>query len=104
MNPHGLWSRPLPFSLNGVRPNSPPQTTNVSSSSPRAFRSVSNPAIGLSEAPHIFVWLPSMSVCASQPLPLPQYSFYEPHPALDQPPREQAVRTELGRDRSSSIP
>ena len=40
VKPHGLWSRPLPFSLNGVRPNSPPQTTSVSSSRPRAFRSV----------------------------------------------------------------
>jgi hypothetical protein len=28
VKPQGLWSRPLPFSLKGVRPNSPPQTTS----------------------------------------------------------------------------
>ena len=38
VKPVGLWSRPLPFSLIGVRPNSPPQTTSVSSSSPRRFQ------------------------------------------------------------------
>ena len=32
------WSRPLPWAI-GVRPNSPPQTTSVSSSMPRCFRS-----------------------------------------------------------------
>ena len=71
-NPHGLWSRPEPFSLKGVRPNSPPHTTSVVSSSPCALRSVSSPAMGLSTLAHIFPWLPSMSVWASHPLPLPE--------------------------------
>ncbi len=39
VKPYGLWSRPEPLSETGVRPNSPPQTTSVSSSSPRRFRS-----------------------------------------------------------------
>ena len=46
LKPCGLWSRPLVPSVIGVRPNSPPQMTSVSFSSPRRFRSVSNPAIG----------------------------------------------------------
>ena len=47
VKPYGLWSRPSPPCAIGVRPNSPPQMTSVSFSSPRAFRSVSSPAIGL---------------------------------------------------------
>ena len=38
----------------GVRPNSPPHRTSVSSSSPRAFRSCSRAAIGWSTAAHRF--------------------------------------------------
>ena len=41
----------------GVRPNSVAQTTIVSSSKPRCFRSVSNPAIGLSTWAQRLVWL-----------------------------------------------
>ena len=45
----GWWSRPLPPTpcVNGVRPNSVVQSTSVSSSMPRAFRSFSSPATGL---------------------------------------------------------
>ena len=51
VNPPGLWSRPVPFfSAYGVRPNSLPHQTSVSSSSPRRFRSVSSPATGRSTA------------------------------------------------------
>ena len=56
VKPQGLWSRPSPFSLNGVRPNSPPQTTSVSLSIPRDLRSVSNPAIGRSDSAPCLVW------------------------------------------------
>ena len=38
------------FSCIGVRPNSPPQTINVSSSSPRSFRSLRSAAVGWSVA------------------------------------------------------
>ena len=53
----GLWSRPLPPWLFGVRPNSLHQTTSVSFSRPRCFRSFSSAAIGWSTWPHIFSWL-----------------------------------------------
>jgi hypothetical protein len=53
LNPCGWWSRPVELkparsSIAGVRPNSVQNTTTVSSHIPRRFRSVSNPAIGLS--------------------------------------------------------
>ena len=41
----------------GVRPNSVAQTTTVSSSSPRRFRSVRRPAIGLSTWAQRLEWL-----------------------------------------------
>src|SRR5207248_2304482 len=62
-NPCGLWSRPFVPSLIGVRPNSPPQTTSVSLSSPRRFRSVSKPATGRSLWRQSRPWLPSRSEC-----------------------------------------
>src|SRR5205085_2529946 len=74
VKPQGLWSRPRPLSLKGVRPNSPPQTTSVSFKSPRAFRSVSRPEMGLSEALHHLLWLVSTFSWASHPLPDPQYN------------------------------
>ena len=40
VKPRLLWSRPLAPCEVGVRPNSPPQMTSVSSSRPRCFRSV----------------------------------------------------------------
>src|SRR5260370_13682996 len=84
-NPQGLWSRPSPFSLNGVRPNSPPHTTSVSLSIPRALRSASSPAIGLSDARHHLVWCSSTLSCASQPLPYPQYSSSQRTPRSTSP-------------------
>jgi hypothetical protein len=41
-----LWSRPAPFCKTGKRPNSPVQSTSVSSSSPRLFRSLISAAEG----------------------------------------------------------
>jgi len=48
VKPKGLWSRPFPPWAKGVRPNSPVQTTSVSSRRPSFFRSVMRAAIGWS--------------------------------------------------------
>ena len=98
VKPHGLWSRPLPFSLNGVRPNSPPHTTSVLSSSPRAFRSVSRPAIGLSVSWQRRVWLPVQVRVRVPSAAAAGIQFDETDAALHQPPRQQAVGAELRRD------
>ena len=47
----------------GVRPNSPPQITSVSSSRPRCFRSFSSAPIAWSHSPASLAWLTSMSSC-----------------------------------------
>ncbi len=66
VKPVALWSRPRPpFWLTGVRPNSAPQTTSVSSIRPVRFRSFKSAAMGLSVWPHIFSWLPFRSSWAS---------------------------------------
>src|SRR5437588_10832836 len=46
VKPNGWCSRPSLPSAVGVRPNSPPQITRVSSSKPRAFKSRSSAANG----------------------------------------------------------
>ena len=46
VKPRLWWSRPLPPCASGERPNSPPQSTSVESSSPRCFRSFSSAATG----------------------------------------------------------
>ena len=61
-----------PLSDMGIRPNSPPQITRVSSSRPRRLRSLSRPAIGLSVCRHMRAWFASTSSCASQPLTSPE--------------------------------
>ncbi len=43
VKPARWWSRPFPWAI-GVRPNSEPKTTIVSSSMPRCFRSMSRAA------------------------------------------------------------
>src|SRR5436853_471329 len=53
VNPYGLWSRPSLPSVIGVRPNSPPQMTRVSSNSPRAFRSLIRAVVGPPPAVHL---------------------------------------------------
>ena len=84
----------------GVRPNSPPQSTRVSSSSPRAFRSSSRPAIGRSVAAQLAgssdleapVLIPEL---AARPLRgLRVVDLNEAHAALDQPTGEQALAAE----------
>src|SRR3954447_4048415 len=64
--PKGWWSRPSLPSEPGVRPNSVPQTTSVSSSRPRCLRSLSRPAIGWSVSRQRREWPPLRLLCASQ--------------------------------------
>ncbi len=94
VNACGWWSRPrlrpsAAFdSTIGVRPNSPPQTTRVSSSSPRRFRSVDQgrrgpvglAALVLEAAGDVGVVVPALVI-----------EVDEPDPALDQAAGEQAV-------------
>ena len=100
VKPKGLWSRPsVPWAI-GVRPNSPPQTTSVSSSRPRAFRSFSRPAIGWSTARAFFSWPSLRLLCWSQ-RSAPTFGaeqLDEADAALDQAAGEQALAAEeLGR-------
>ena len=106
VNPVALWSRPRPpFWLTGVRPNSPPQMTRVSSSSRARFRSVRSAATGLvgQRRTSSRGWRrcrrgrPIAGDRAAAGIELD-----EPHAALDQAAGEQAARAELGRFGSSS--
>ncbi len=99
-----LWSRPLVLWLYGVRPNSVVQNTTVSSSRPRALRSRSSPAIGWSERTHIFSksepgvmspWLSQLPEAPVEPGAAPELD--EPHAALDQPPRDEAIAARAAR-------
>ena len=54
-----------PVWATGSRPNSPPQITSVSSSSPRWSRSASRPATGRSVSPANCSWFPLMSAWPS---------------------------------------
>ena len=56
----------LRISTIGVRPNSPPQTTSVESSSPRCFRSLISAAVGWSVISQFFFRLLFRFVCWSQ--------------------------------------
>ncbi len=69
-SPRGCGRGPCPASLIGMRPNSPPQMTSVSSHRPRCCRSRSRPATGLSVRRHMlrvvfgtsFVGVPAVGV------------------------------------------
>ena len=63
---NGLWSRPLPPWLQGMRPNSVVQMTIVSSSRPRLFRSLSRAAAGWSMLVPMSPWSRAISSCESQ--------------------------------------
>ena len=99
VKPVALWSRPRPpFWLTGVRPNSPPQTTRVSSSRPVRFRSVRSAATGLiGQAAHLLVV--GVDIVVRVPLhgdrAAARIELDEPHPALDQPAGQQAAGAEL---------
>src|SRR5881397_2319820 len=82
VKPLGLWSRPSPFSLIGVRPNSPPHTTSVSSRRPRSFKSRSRPATGAVVLFDVVVGVPFAAGAAVE--------LDEAHPALDETPRQKA--------------
>ena len=91
---------PTAYSAVGWRPNSPPQTTSVSSSRPRCFRSLSSAAIGWSVCAGVLgvvrhevaVGVPVVVVVGAAGIDLD-----EPHAALDQPPGQQAARAEVAR-------
>ena len=81
------WSRPLPWAI-GVRPNSPPQTTSVSSSMPRCFRSV----ISAADAPVDLLGLElDVVLDAAVVVPVAVVELDEAHAALGQPAGQQAV-------------
>ncbi len=88
------WLRPT-FSRTspiGVRPNSPPQTTSVASSRPRAFRSLTRAAQGRSISRQTLS-RSGLEVLARAAVVVPVgvVELHEPHAALDQPPGQQAV-------------
>ena len=72
----------------GVRPNSPPQMTSVSSSRPRCFRSLTSAAMAWSVSlQHFFEVLDQVAVL----VPGLVEELHEAHAALDQPAGQQAV-------------
>jgi hypothetical protein len=81
------------FCIIGVRPNSPPHTTSVSSSRPRALRSVIRPA---TRAVDLLAFdrqglvdrLPGRGAVV---VPAPVVELDEAHPGLDEAAREQAI-------------
>ena len=100
VNPRGLWSRPgfWPVWATGSRPNSPPQITRVSSSSPRWARSSSKPGdrlVGL--AGELFVIALDVDVAVPRAFVFhaPGVNLDEPHSALDQPAGRQALACEV---------
>ena len=104
VNVNGLWSRPLPPWLHGIRPNSVVQMTIVSSSRPRAFRSLIRAAAGWSMlAAHVAVVagevLVRVPVAAREAVVGAAPDLHEPHAALQQPPGDQAVAAEVLGDR-----
>ena len=86
------WSRPLPCAI-GVRPNSPPQMTSVSSSMPRCFRSLISAAARLSTS---LAATCDVVLDAAVVVPVAVIELDEAHAALGQPPGQQAV----GRERA----
>src|SRR5207249_12135713 len=70
---------PASPSVERMRPQSPPQTTTLSSSHPRHFHSASSPAIGLSTRPAITLWFslhwPWPSHPTEPPLFPPEYNW-----------------------------
>ena len=84
--------------VNGMRPNSVVQTTSVSSNIPRALRSFSSAATGLSVASAMggsslamLAWLSQLLVGAAGAAP----DLHEAHAALEHPPRDQTAAAEI---------
>ena len=94
---NGLWSRPLLPWLHGMRPNSVVQITIVSSSRPRAFRSLISAAAGWSMPAAMSPWSLARSSWLSQlrrgkAVVGAAPDLHEAHAALQQPPGDEAVR------------
>ncbi len=84
----------MPDSASGERPNSPPQTTSVSSSIPRRLRSLSSAATGRSVVgghPEVVLLDVVVGVPLLVPRPAAGDDADEPDALLDQPPGEQAA-------------
>ena len=83
-----------------MRPNSPPQTTRVLSSRPRAFRSLSKAGDRLVDGAGV-VLMALLEIAVLVPAvgaDVGTEQLDEPHAALDQPPGDQAFAGEdLGR-------
>ena len=78
-----------PSSTVGVRPNSPPQITSVSSSMPRCFRSVSSAAIGWSHLAGELAVVRFDVVVVVPRLAGAVPDLHEAHAALEQPAGDQ---------------
>ena len=94
VNAYGWWSRPqrlrssmLPW-RNGVRPNSPPQMTSVSSSKPALLQVLDQRRRGLVGVAALDVELGGQVAVL---VPAGVHDLHEPHAALDQPAGHQAV-------------
>ena len=76
-----------------MRPNSPPQITSVSSSSPRRLRSTSRAAIGRVDFPAFFRQVLDDVVAGARAVavPAPVEELDVPHAALDQAASQKAV-------------
>ena len=85
------WSRPSPPCDIGVRPNSPPQMTSVSSSMPRCFRSLISAAVGLVD---LLGLERDVVLDVAVVVPVAVVELDEAHAALGQPAGQQAVRGE----------
>ena len=96
MKPCGLWSRPLPLSDIGIRPNSPPQITSVLLEQPAALQ-VGQQAGDRLVGPAAHRGVVGLDVVVGVPAAdVARVELDEPDAALDQPPRQQAARAELG--------
>ena len=92
VKPQWLWSRPLILpalapacgsSTVGVRPNSPPQMTSVSSNRPRRLRSVRAPRSAWSHCPASLRWFDCDVVVVVPGLALAVPDLHEADAALD---------------------
>ena len=84
-----------------MRPNSLANSTIVESSSPRCFRSLSKPAIGLSTALKFRSWLAFRPLWASQTPapPAPCWTWMKRTPRSTKPARGQHLHAEVARRR-----
>ena len=84
----------------GVRPNSPPQITSVSSSRPRCLRSFTSAAEARSVAPQLVF---EVAGDVGVRVPALVIDVHEPHAPLDHPPGQQAGARERGLVRVGAV-